>query len=66
MGKVESIEKQVESLAPDELAAFRRWFHEFDAEVWDRQLEADACAGKLDALANEALGAYKSGKCTEI
>ena len=66
MGKVEAIEKQIESLAPDELAAFRRWFHDFDAEVWDRQLEADARAGKLDALADEALQAYKSGKCTEI
>jgi len=66
MGKVEAIEKQIESLAPEELAAFRRWFHDFDADAWDRQLEADARTGKLDALADEALQAYKSGKCTEI
>jgi hypothetical protein len=66
MGKVEAIEKQIESLAPEELAAFRRWFHDFDAEVWERQLEADARGGKLDALADEAVRDYKSGKCTEI
>ena len=66
MGKVESLEKEIESLAPEELAAFRRWFHDFDAEIWDRQLEADARAGKLDALAAEALQAHKSGKSTEI
>ena len=66
MGKVEGIEKLIESLAPEELAAFRQWFHDFDAEVWDRQLEADARAGKLDALADEAVQAHKSGKCTQI
>ena len=64
--KVEAIEKDVEALSPDQLAAFRRWFHEFDAVVWDRQLEEDVRAGKLDALADEALQAYKSGKCTEL
>ena len=66
MGKVEPLEKEIESLAPEELAAFRRWFHDFDAAVWDRQLEADVRAGKLDGLAAEALQAYKSGKSTEI
>ena len=66
MGKVESLEKEIESLAPEELAAFRRWFHDFDAEVWDRQLEADVRGGKLDALAAEALQAHRSGKSTEI
>lgn len=66
MGKVESLEKEIESLAPEELAAFRRWFHEFDADVWDRQLEADVRGGKLDALADEALQTHKAGKSTEI
>ena len=33
---------------------FRRWFAAFDAVAWDRQLEADAPAGKLDALLEEA------------
>ena len=66
MGKIEAIEKQIEALAPEELAVFRRWFHDFDAELWDRQLETDARAGKLDALADEALQAHKSGKSTEI
>ncbi len=66
MDKVAAIEKEIESLAPDELAALRNWFHEFDAAVWDRQLEADARAGKLDALADEAVDAHKTGKCTEL
>lgn len=66
MDKIEAIEKQIESLSPDELAVFRQWFHEFDALVWDRRIENDARTGKLDALADEAIQAHKSGKCTEL
>ncbi|MDF0643997.1 MAG: hypothetical protein P0111_08190 [Nitrospira sp.] len=62
MSNVESIEQQIEKLSPDELAAFRRWYAVFDAEVWDRQFEADMKAGKLDALAEKALRAHISGQ----
>lgn len=61
MGNLESIEKAVESLAPSDLAKFRRWFAEFDAAGWDLQIEKDAASGKLDVLANEALADYRSG-----
>jgi hypothetical protein len=55
MSKVEDIEQEVEALTPTELAAFRRWFLEFDAQVWDRQIEEDVRNGRLDKLAKEAL-----------
>lgn len=60
------IERAVEQLSPEELANFRRWFVEFDAAAWDAQIEADAAAGKLDALAEEALAEYRAGKAREI
>ena len=66
MSKVESIEQEVQGLTPSELAAFRRWFLEFDAQVWDRQIEGDVRKGKLDKLAEEALAAHRAGKSTEI
>jgi len=66
MSRVETIEKQIEALSADELANFRRWFQEFDAAVWDRQIEGDARIGKLDALADEALRDHRSGKSTEF
>lgn len=66
MNKVEAVEIEVQSLSPTELAAFRRWFHEFDAVAWDRQIEEDVRAGKLDRLADEALQALKAGKCIEL
>mgnify|MGYP006927939120 CR=1 FL=1 len=58
----ESVEKAVEQLSQAELAKFRRWYDQFDADVWDAQIEADAAAGKLDALAAEALAEYQSGQ----
>lgn len=62
MSKVKAIEQQLEKLSPDELASFRRWYAAFDAEAWDRQFEADAKAGKLDTLADNALRAHTSGQ----
>jgi hypothetical protein len=66
MSKVEAIEEQIENLSADELAAFRRWYAAFDAETWDRQLEADVKAGKLDASAEKALRAHTSGQSTPL
>jgi hypothetical protein len=61
MGNVKSIEQAVEALQPSELAEFRHWFAQFDSAAWDKQIDADAASGKLDALAAEALADYKSG-----
>lgn len=58
MGKVEIIEQQVQELSSEDLARFRDWFLEFDWQSWDRQLERDVQAGKLDALAEKALTSY--------
>ena len=66
MGNVKSIEKAVEALPPAELAEFRRWFAEFDAASWDRQIEEDAAAGKLDQLAAEALADFQSSSTREL
>ena len=66
MSKVNDLERQIQSLSADELAAFRQWFAEFDADAWDRQLEADVKAGKLDTLAEHARQAHASGKSTKF
>lgn len=66
MSTVESIEKAVQSLPPAELAKFRSWFAEFDAAKWDAQVETDAAAGRLEALAQEALFEYNVGKVSGL
>ena len=60
MPDVKALEQAVEALPPPALAQFRRWFAAFDSAAWDRQLEADASAGKLDALLAEADEDYKA------
>ncbi len=62
MGAVEKLELLVKSLSPDELAKFREWFAEFDAQIWDRQIEADAAAGKLDRLIDESMAEHRANK----
>ena len=62
MSKIDELERQIEALSPKELAAFRRWFSEFDAAAWDRQIDADAASGKLDSLIEEALAEHGAGK----
>jgi hypothetical protein len=66
MKKVEDIENEVRSLTDAELATFRRWFIEFDADAWDRQLERESASGKLAELAKKSLSDHKSGKSTEL
>lgn len=64
MGKVENIEQQIQALSPEELAQFRAWFLEFDWAAWDRQIERDVRAGRLDGLAEKALRDHAAGKTT--
>ena len=66
MSKLEALEKRISALSAEELAGFRRWFTEFDAAAWDREIERDVKAGKLDALADEALSDHVGGKSTEF
>jgi hypothetical protein len=64
MNSVHQIEQAIRDLGPADLAAFRAWFAEFDADRWDNQLEQDVAAGRLDALAEEALRDEREGRCT--
>jgi hypothetical protein len=66
MGKVEKIEREIKDLSPEEMTELREWFAAFDAEAWDRQFEADVRAGKLDALADQALKAHATGQTTKL
>ena len=66
MSTLIEIERAVQTLGNAELAAFRAWFAEYDADAWDRQIEADVAAGRLDALAEEAIADLRAGRCTDL
>lgn len=62
MTKLEQIERSITALSPKELKAFAKWFEAFQADVWDMQIEADAKAGRLDKLAEQALAEVRVGR----
>ena len=66
MSTVREIEDAVAQLSSEELAAFRSWFGEFDAALWDGLIEEDITAGRLDELAEEALRHFQEGRCTDV
>lgn len=59
---LERIEQEISRLSRSELAQFRAWYSDFDADAWDRQIEGDAHGGQLDALAELALQSHRAGK----
>jgi hypothetical protein len=66
MIKVQEIQSAIESLPPADYARLRQWFSERDWERWDKQIEADSEAGKLDFLIKEALDEKAKGRLKEL
>ena len=62
MTTVTEITGAVKRLPRKELARFRKWFAEYDAATWDRQLASDEGAGRLDALVREARRDHRAGR----
>ena len=51
---VKDLETAVKRLPPEDLNAFADWFEEFLADAWDRRIEADIAAGRLDEAGRKA------------
>ncbi|HZP83351.1 MAG TPA: hypothetical protein VFB21_17035 [Chthonomonadaceae bacterium] len=63
---VQEIERAVAQLSPTELQEFAEWFADYQAEIWDKQIEADVQSGRLDALIAEAHRDFEAGRCKAI
>lgn len=50
MSTVEEIESAIERLKEDEVLRLAKWLEVKLADAWDRRLERDSEAGKLDFL----------------
>jgi len=66
MTTVAEITGAVKRLRKRELARFRKWFADYDAAAWERQLEDDARAGRLDKLVREAERDHRTGRTTAL
>jgi hypothetical protein len=66
MTKLEKIEKAITELSDEERKALRAFLDELEAEAWDRQIERDAAAGKLDWLDEEARAEHGAGRSRKL
>jgi hypothetical protein len=63
---VEELQAAIAQLPAEELGRFSHWFEEFLAEHWDRQIEADILAGRLDVAGRRADEEFEAGRCTPL
>jgi len=66
MSTVLEIKQAIERLSRGEFRELAEWFDEPKADQWDRQIEEDAKAGKLDRFAAEALREFHEGKTRRL
>ena len=66
MTTVADLQKAILSLSDSEYAELRNWLIYEDSERWDRELEEDAKAGRLDALAASIFKAKEEGNLTPL
>ena len=66
MLKVDEIKKAIESLPEKDFVQLRHWFSEKDWQKWDKQINADSEAGKLDFLGREALEGKRKKKLKDL
>ena len=66
MAKVDELKTEIERLPPEQFAELARWLSERDWERWDKEIEADSLAGKLDFLVRDALDAKAKGTLKDL
>ena len=66
MSTIQEIEEAISQLSEGDRAKLRDWFANLDQDEWDKQIADDEAAGRLDALADEALKDLREGRCTEL
>lgn len=66
MSKVDELKSEIERLPKDEFTELVRWLSEKDWERWDKEIEADSEAGKLDLLVREAVDAKAKGTLKDL
>ncbi|MGE3151212.1 MAG: hypothetical protein AB7G48_01185 [Nitrospiraceae bacterium] len=66
MSKIDDLKAEIERLPSEDFAELFRWLSEKDWEKWDRQIEMDAHAGRLDFLIHEARREKSKGDLKDL
>jgi hypothetical protein len=54
MSKIDELKADIERLPGEEVTELFRWLSEKEWEGWDKEIEGDSQAGRLDFLVREA------------
>jgi hypothetical protein len=60
------LETAVTELPATDLATFAKWFDEYLADAWDRRIEADIRAGRLNEAGRQADAEFEAGRCKPL
>jgi hypothetical protein len=60
------LEDAVAQLPAYDLDDFARWFEEYLADAWDRRIEADIRAGRLDEAGRRVDADFEAGRCRPL
>ena len=66
MTQIELLKQNIIELDDDSFSQLRDWLIELDQTRWDKQIETDSNAGKLDFLINAALAEHEAGKTKDL
>ena len=58
----EEIEAAIKKMTPQEFSSLRDWVLQQDNLLWDKQIEEDAAAGRLDPLVAEIERDIEAGR----
>jgi hypothetical protein len=58
---IKEIEKAIVQLSAKDLDKLAGWLENYRAQMWDKQIEEDLEAGRLDALLAEVDDEYEAG-----
>lgn len=62
MSTVAEIENALQTLPVDDAWKVAGWLQQYLDDQWDRQIDADIAAGKLDKFADQAVADYHAGR----
>ena len=66
MSTVEEIKSAISALSKEDYIHLREWLSEKDWERWDKEIEGDSAAGKLDFLMEEAVAEKNQGRLSKL
>ena len=66
MSNVQELEMAVSQLSANELLQFSEWFEEFVVDQWDKKIEADILAGRLDSAGKRADDEFLAGRANPL